>query len=455
MVAEYQEDILKSVDDQDVSIRMRALELVSSMVSLFLCSSDKKVTRRNLQPIVTQLLSHLAPPADNATSLPSAVASLALATSAEQPSSAAAATSSTLQTPAYRLEVVRRILHMFATDTYDNVTDFEWVLSVLIDLAYISNVDAGEDIKEMILDIVARVRDVRGYAVAMLSRVLRDEAFIEGARDAGSCGELVYAAAWVSGEYSRGRELSETQATIRHLLHPSISHLPPATVAVCIHSAAKAFGHWAAEASERWLKFMHEDAKELVAFILQELKPYRSSGEIEVQERAANISQLFQFIEADLAARKPPSGVANESAEAIEGMDEGFASSSGSNDPPFPKSLFLLQPLFSSYEMTSVAYKAQESVRIPEGIDLDTEIVVGGGFAAGEDEDEESEGDCDEGDELGDGGGSGMEALRKVIRAQEGDKPSSGKKKKSKPRVKANGEVETKEERAKVSVSWV
>jgi AP-3 complex subunit delta-1 len=32
MVAEYQEDILKSVDDQDVSIRMRALELVSSMV---------------------------------------------------------------------------------------------------------------------------------------------------------------------------------------------------------------------------------------------------------------------------------------------------------------------------------------------------------------------------------------------------------------------------------------
>jgi AP-3 complex subunit delta-1 len=339
---------------------------------------------------------------------------------------------------------------MFATDTYDNITDFEWVLSVLIDLAYISNVDAGEDIKEMILDIVARVRDVRGYAVAMLSRVLRDEAFIEGARDAGSCGELVYAAAWVSGEYSRGRELSETQATIRHLLQPSVAHLPPATIAVCIHSAAKAFGHWAAEASERWSKFMHEDAQELVASILQALKPYRSSGEIEVQERAANISQLFQFIEADLAAHKPPSAAAHQ-AEAIDGMDEGFASSSGSNDPPFPKSLFLLQPLFTSYEMTSVAYKAQESVRIPDGVDLDTEIVAGGGFAAGDEEDEESDGERDDGDELGDGGGSGMEALRKAIRGQEGEKSSSGKKKKSKPRVKANGEVETKEERAKVS----
>lgn len=33
MVAEYQEEIMESLDDPDVSIRMRALELVTSMVS--------------------------------------------------------------------------------------------------------------------------------------------------------------------------------------------------------------------------------------------------------------------------------------------------------------------------------------------------------------------------------------------------------------------------------------
>lgn len=32
MIIEYQEEILASLDDPDVSIRMRALELVSSMV---------------------------------------------------------------------------------------------------------------------------------------------------------------------------------------------------------------------------------------------------------------------------------------------------------------------------------------------------------------------------------------------------------------------------------------
>lgn len=33
MVAEYQEEILQSLEDPDVSIRMRALELVTSMAS--------------------------------------------------------------------------------------------------------------------------------------------------------------------------------------------------------------------------------------------------------------------------------------------------------------------------------------------------------------------------------------------------------------------------------------
>lgn len=33
LVAEYQEVILASVDDQDMSIRMRALDLVSAMVN--------------------------------------------------------------------------------------------------------------------------------------------------------------------------------------------------------------------------------------------------------------------------------------------------------------------------------------------------------------------------------------------------------------------------------------
>ena len=35
LVAEYQDMILSSVNDEDISIRMRALDLLSAMVSLF------------------------------------------------------------------------------------------------------------------------------------------------------------------------------------------------------------------------------------------------------------------------------------------------------------------------------------------------------------------------------------------------------------------------------------
>jgi AP-3 complex subunit delta-1 len=39
MVSEYQEEVMQSLDDPDVSIRMRALELVTSLVRVSRLSS--------------------------------------------------------------------------------------------------------------------------------------------------------------------------------------------------------------------------------------------------------------------------------------------------------------------------------------------------------------------------------------------------------------------------------
>ncbi len=46
-----------------------------------------------------------------------------------------------------------------------------------------------------------------------------------------------------------------------------------------------------------------------------------------------------------------------------------------STEPRFPKSLYLIQPLFSSYELNPVALAAQAYVPIPEGLDLHAWIV--------------------------------------------------------------------------------
>jgi AP-3 complex subunit delta-1 len=44
-------------------------------------------------------------------------------------------------------------------------------------------------------------------------------------------------------------------------------------------------------------------------------------------------------------------------------------------EPRFPKSLYLIGPLFLSYELNPVAPHAHESVPVPEGLDLDAWIV--------------------------------------------------------------------------------
>jgi len=41
----------------------------------------------------------------------------------------------------------------------------------------------------------------------------------------------------------------------------------------------------------------------------------------------------------------------------------------------FPKSLYLIQPLFSAYELNPVASEAQANVPVPDGLDLDAWIV--------------------------------------------------------------------------------
>lgn len=89
--------------------------------------------------------------------------------------------------------------------------------------------------------------------------------------------------------------------------------------------------------------------------------------------QATNILQLFNFINADLSTYKPKPKLE---------FENGFADAGtsafdpvGTIDPHYPKSLYLLKPLFSSYPLNPVAPEAQSSIAIPEGLDLDTWIV--------------------------------------------------------------------------------
>jgi len=107
------------------------------------------------------------------------------------------------QLSSYRLILAQRLLEICSLDTYDNVVDFQWYLSVLLDLTYVASVKVGEQIRDQLVDIVARVRGVNRWAVELMTRLLRDDTFLVNSQEEGSCAEVLWAAAWICGENSR------------------------------------------------------------------------------------------------------------------------------------------------------------------------------------------------------------------------------------------------------------
>ncbi|KAL5536063.1 APL5 [Sanghuangporus sanghuang] len=363
LVAEYESRIMVSINDQDLSIRMRALDLISAMVH-----------PNNLQSIVQQLLSHLTVPESTYTTVISATQSLSAAVSG---TSSAPSTASPAQvSPAYRETLARRILSLCSADLYGNVSDFEWYVSVLVDLAYVSRAPVGEAIRDQLVDIAVRVRQVRRYAVQVSMKLLADETFLAGGEpgldnEGSGCQEVLWAAAWICGEYAS--ELTDTRKAIPSLLVPNAAKLAPDIVAIYIQSVAKIFSAWVVDLAARWDDDDLPEVKDVVTSVLSGVRQFVSSEDFEVQERAANVLQLFTFIQADVNAfrPKPKAEFGNGFADASTSAFDPIAVS----EPVYPKSLYLLYPLFSQYELNPVAPEAQASVPVPEGLDLDAWIV--------------------------------------------------------------------------------
>lgn len=112
------------------------------------------MNRKNLVDIVKRLMTHLVPPSaddsDDHTPM----------TTYPPPS--------TMLDPAYRSDIIYRIVHVCSQGQYANVTNFEWYVAVLVDLTYVAGVSVGELLMGQIMDVGVRVKSVRPYAVKMM-----------------------------------------------------------------------------------------------------------------------------------------------------------------------------------------------------------------------------------------------------------------------------------------------
>lgn len=168
LVSDHHDLILSCIEDTDISIRLRALDLIVGMV-----------TRETLTDIVKQLMMQLLdpPPESPPVVLPEY----------------------------YRLELVRRILAMTTKDNYTHIGhNFEWYVAVLVDLTRIAKVDVGKEIGQELLNVTVRVKSVRHFSVKVLKDLLRDyEIMTGGAEKAQGQAAVLGAAAWIIGEYAK------------------------------------------------------------------------------------------------------------------------------------------------------------------------------------------------------------------------------------------------------------
>jgi AP-3 complex subunit delta-1 len=134
IVSQNRQMILQCLEDGDMSIRLRALELVSGLIS-----------PKTLFGIVKRLLVTLSNSETNMFS------------------------PEELQ---YRTKVGKCIILACSKDMYANLTNFEWYLQVLIDLARHPGVDIADEIKDQLFDICIRVPEVRQYACELMVHLI-------------------------------------------------------------------------------------------------------------------------------------------------------------------------------------------------------------------------------------------------------------------------------------------
>uniref|UniRef100_A0A182PI08 AP-3 complex subunit delta n=1 Tax=Anopheles epiroticus TaxID=199890 RepID=A0A182PI08_9DIPT len=341
-VQTHKDLILACLDDKDESIRLRALDLLYGMVS-----------KKNLMEIVRRLLGHM----------------------------------ERAEGSSYRDELLYKVIEICSQGSYQYVTNFEWYLTVLVELILLeSGSRHGRLIAAQLLDVAIRVQAVRTFAVNEMATLL--ETYPVTAAPNGTMQEVLYAAAWIVGEFATHLDGPERTLTVLLQPKPVAGHIQ----AVYVQNALKLFAHLVGEAVRRRDGAAIDRHCQTLA---EGLRSYLSSADIEVQERASSVYFLVALLRESLGCtadqQQPivdtvvggglleltpnaPSedvAVADETNTVPDGETNATSGSyAGAAWDEIEQIASDLQGLFAS-ELNPVAPKAQRKVQLPEELDLD------------------------------------------------------------------------------------
>lgn len=235
----------------------------------------------------------------------------------------------------YRDELLSKIILICSQNNYQFITNFEWYITVLVELAQMDfSLKQGSVIGAQLMDVCIRVQAIRAFAVAEMAQLLDVYA---SAQQFSVLQEVLYAAAWLCGEFAS--ELEKPEETLRAMI--KYKALPAHIEAVFIHNILKLFAH----VFDRYEKNAQlGEILPLCEEITEKMKESVKSGELEVQERSSTTLVMISVAK-EMVLKK------------LEGGD-----GDGVDEPIAPDLLILF-----TGEINPLAPKAQKKVPVPEG----------------------------------------------------------------------------------------
>ncbi|KAG5517866.1 hypothetical protein PMAC_000320 [Pneumocystis sp. 'macacae'] len=317
LVLEFEDIILEYLDDNDIDIRLQSLNLIECLVN-----------KENLLEIVKYLMAQLLLPFD---SLPKY----------------------------YRSCVVEKIVLISSKDSYINISDFDWYISVLAKLVKISKVNVYEILGTEMRNVSVRVVSSRPYAVTVFSKLLCDTDLIDSIYDSESNIGILSYVAWIVGEYSS--LLDSYHEVLENMLQPSVLNFPSSIKKIYIQAIPKIFVNWMLKQNIYWDMEKKIESLVWIQKIFFSLDKLSTSNDLEVSQRAIEFREVFRITHSIVESFN-----SNLNFDDTNGSLNSFSSTS------YLISFFteFLFQMFSD-SLNPVSLKAQKKIPLLEDINLD------------------------------------------------------------------------------------
>lgn len=402
LLARHYDDILTCIKEEDLTIRLKALELV-----------ERLTDRSNCKGIVVRLLEQIAPSlsaqagkATPQTGLRSAAGALRAISSAYDTSSPSGLAASDLSpAPAntssfiiahYRYRLLLLILRLTSRPSddgqqlYVNVVDFDWYVDTLFKCAYLSlsilpTLNSSEcerlahKLSDCLLDVTARAAAIRPSAVTRCRRLLADQTFV--ALDNPVVDSVTSACAFILGEYGSPDSAEESTHILMHS-----AGISRGNTGLCL-GLMQCLARWLASLAEQWEEEYMTIVRQAIASACEALKQFRTQeGDLFLSILNVVLSELAgprEVSRGSKSASIPDANITNDPEELASNPFASFQSSelvaeqskevmNAGTGPP--KAMVLLQSIFASYELRALAPDAQALVSPPTGLDLEASL---------------------------------------------------------------------------------